>query len=170
VGSRVRRRFTPAFFCFRDSTPTALCSCIVLMLKMLRNNPTGWAVHEGNPLDSREIGLTLEEAFHSIMAHCSYAPVWDKDDNRLRLRFRYMDEPYKGRYVGDTEPGPEIITYEAPLTLGAFVARDQILKRAVAAGLRGWYGVRMTEFILDRMHAEHAAREEARQYGAAAWD
>lgn len=140
------------------------------MLTMPRKIPTGWAVCEDDPLNCREIGLTLEEAFHSIMAHCHYAPVWDQDGNRLRLRFRYMDEPHKGRYVGDTEPGAQIITYEEPLTLGAFVARDAIMKRAVAAGLRGWYAVRMSEFILDRMHTEHASREEARQIGAAAWD
>src|SRR5437868_9973823 len=107
------------------------------MLKMLRHHPTGWAVHEGNPLDSREIGLTLEEGFHSIMAHCSYAPVWDQDGQRLRLRSRYLDGPFQGRYVGDSEPGPDITTYEEPLTLGSFVTRDAILKRAVAGGLRG---------------------------------
>jgi len=36
------------------------------------------------------------------------------------------------------------------------------MKRVAAAGLRGWYAVRMTEFVLDRMHAEHAAQEESR--------
>ena len=140
------------------------------MLRMHQQTPTGWAVYEDDPPDCREIGLTLEEAFHSIMAHCQYAPVWDQDGNRLRLRLRYMDEPQKGGYVGDTEPGPDIVVYEEPLTLGAFVARDAIMKRVAAAGHCGWYAVRKQEFIFDRMHAEHAAREEARQYGAAAWD
>jgi len=132
------------------------------MLRTLPNNPTGWAIYEDDPLDCREIGLSLEEAFHSIMAHCCYAPVWDENGKRLRLRFRYLDEPHLGGFVGDTEPGPEITTYEEPLTLGGFVARDAIMKRVAAAGLRGWYAVRMAEFILDRMHAEHAAREESR--------
>ena len=132
------------------------------MLKTLPKNPVGWAVYEDDPLDCREIGLSHEEAFHSIMAHCAYAPVWDEDGKRLRLRFRYLDEPHQGGFVGDTEPRPEVTTYEEPLTLGAFVARDAIMKRVAAAGLRGWYAVRMTEFILDRMHAGHAAREESR--------
>jgi|GEM_PF-5717074 len=139
------------------------------MLTMLRKTPPGWAVYEDEPLDCCEIGLSLEEAFHSIMAHCQYAPVWDADGKRLRLRFRYLDEPHQGRFVGDTEPGPEIITYEEPLTLGGFIARDQIMKRAVAAGHCGWYAVRMPEFILDHMHAGHAAREDARDRGASTW-
>ena len=151
-------------------TPVGLCSHIVLMLNLPLRTPTGWAVYEDEPLDCNEIGLSLEEAFHSVMAHCSYAPVWDEDGKRLRLRFRCLDGPCEGRYVGDSEPGPEIVTYEEPLTLGGFVARDAIMKRVAAAGLRGWYAVRMAEFHLDRMRSEHAAREEARQHGVARWD
>jgi hypothetical protein len=76
-------------------------------------SPTRYAVFEDDPLDCNETNLSLPEAFHSIMAHCAYAPVWDVDGDNLRLRFRYLDNPFKGRFVGDmtiksTSQNPDI--------------------------------------------------------------
>jgi len=134
------------------------------MFKASKSTP-GWAVFEDEPLNGREFGLSLREAFHSIMSHCAYAPLWDQDESRVRLRFRYLDGPFVGKLVGDTHPGPDTVTYEEPLTFGVFVARDQVMKRVLDAGMRGWYGARMGEFTVDRMRAEKDARDEAHRHG-----
>jgi hypothetical protein len=97
-----------------------------------------YAVFEDDPGDCHEVGLGLPDAFHSIMAHCAYEPVWDVDGLNLRLRFRYLDEPLKGCFVGDVEPGAYVETFFAP-AFGGSVSRDRVMRRAVSAGLRGWY-------------------------------
>jgi hypothetical protein len=127
----------------------------------MQNDPlqlTRYAVFEDDPLDCEETGLSLAEAFHSIMAHCAYAPVWDTYGDNLRLRFRYMEEPFKGRFVGDIEPGAFIETFTAPAELG-IAGRGQIMRQVVSAGLRGWYAEPMAAFYRDRAMAQGKERE-----------
>lgn len=114
--------------------------------------PARYAVFEEDPRDCREVGLTLAEAFHSIMAHCAYEPVWDVNGANLRLRFRHLDEPFKGHFVGDMEPGALVGTFEAPLFAGS-VSRERVMKRVVSAGLRGWYAEPMVDFYRGRATA-----------------
>jgi hypothetical protein len=116
--------------------------------------PTRYAVFEDDPADCHEVGLTLAEAFHSIMAHCGYEPVWDVDGLNLRLRFRYLDEPLKGCFVGD-EPGSYVETFYAP-AFGGSVSRERIMRRAVSAGLRGWIAEPMVEFARSGAMAAHS--------------
>lgn len=119
--------------------------------------PQRFAVFEDDPQDCTEVGLSLAEAFHSIMAHCAYEPVWDVNGSHLRLRFRYLDEPFKGRFVGDIELGAFIETFEAPLFAGS-VSRERIMKRVWSAGLRGWYAEPMAEFALSEMKSLRMAQ------------
>jgi len=110
--------------------------------------PARYAVFEDDPGDCREFGLSLSEAFHSIMAHCAYEPVWDLNGRNLRLRFRYLDEPFKGHFVGSLQGSAVIECFEAP-SFGGNASRDRIMKSAVSAGLRGWYAEPMAEFYRD---------------------
>jgi hypothetical protein len=124
---------------------------------------TRYAVFEDDPLDCRETGLSLPEAFHAIMAHCSYAPVWDTHGDKLRLRFRYMDDPFKDRFVGDIEPGAFVQTFTAP-AFGGNKSRDQIMREVVSAGLRGWYAEPLAVFYLERAKAEGKERQLAGRF------
>jgi hypothetical protein len=117
-----------------------------------RRNPARYAVFEGDPRDCGEVGLSLAEAFHSIMAHCAYEPVWDVNGLNMRLRFRYLDEPFQGRFVGDTAPGAYIEAFYAP-SFGGSVSRERIMRRVVSAGLRGWYAEPMTDFYRESASA-----------------
>jgi hypothetical protein len=110
--------------------------------------PARYAVFEDDPSDCREVGLSLSEAFHAIMAHCDYEPVWDVDGAKLRLRFRYLDEPFKGRFVGGIEPSMLIEKFEAPV-FGGDASRERIMREVVSAGLRGWYAEPMADFYRD---------------------
>ncbi len=126
-------------------------------------SPTRYAAFEDDPLECHEMGLSLPEAFHSIMAHCAYEPVWDVEGDNLRLRFRYLDEPFKGRFVGDMEPGAHVETFTAPAHLGS-AARANIMRQAISAGLRGWYAEPLAAFYRDRAMAEGKERELARRF------
>lgn len=106
-------------------------------------NPTRYAVFEGDPRDCGEVGLSLAEAFHSILAHCDYEPVWDVNDSNLRLRLRYLDEPFKGMFVGSLQ-GSLIECFEAP-SFGGNASRERIMRNVVSAGLRGWYAEPMAD-------------------------
>jgi hypothetical protein len=80
------------------------------------------------------------------MAHCGYEPVWDVVGLNIRLRFRYLEDPLKGRFVGeDIEPGGFIETFYAP-SFGGSASRERIMRKVVSAGLRGWYAEPMAEF------------------------
>ncbi len=114
-------------------------------------------------MDCQETGLSLAEAFHSIMAHCAYAPVWDTDGDKLRLRFRYMDEPFNGRFIDDIEPGAFVETFTAPAFSGNS-SRDQIMRQVVSAGLRSWYAEPMAAFYRDRAMSEGKERETAGRF------
>ncbi len=120
-------------------------------------SPTRYAVFEDDPTDCNETGLSLPEAFHSIMAHCDYEPVWDVDGDKTRLRFRYLDEPFRGRFVGDIEPGAFIETFTSP-AFGGTRSRDQIMRQVISAGLRGWYAEPMAAFYRDRAMAQGRER------------
>jgi hypothetical protein len=109
-------------------------------------------VFEEDPGDCHEVGLSLGEAFQPIMAHCAYEPVWDVNGSNLRLRFRYLDEPFKGHFVGDMEPGAVIVKFEAPLFVGS-VSRECIMKHVMSSGLRGWYAEPMADFYRQRAPA-----------------
>ncbi|HTT99561.1 MAG TPA: hypothetical protein VMF58_16050 [Rhizomicrobium sp.] len=131
----------------------------------MQNEPqilTRYAVFEGDPMDCDETGLSLPDAFHSIMAHCDYEPVWDTDGDKLRLRFRYMDEPFKDHFVGDIEPGASVETFTAPDT--GIAARGHIMRQVVSAGLRGWYAEPMAAFYRDRAMAEGQERARAGRF------
>jgi hypothetical protein len=99
--------------------------------------PHRFAVLEDGPLNYSEVNLSLPEAFYSIMSHCAYEPIWDVNGPNLRLRFRYLDNPFMGRFVGDMESGSVVETFQAPL-FGGSASRERIMHRVVSAGLRGW--------------------------------
>jgi hypothetical protein len=127
------------------------------------HSPTRYAVFEDDPMDCQETGLSLPEAFHSIMAHCDYAPVWDAYGDNLRLRFQYLGEPFKGRFVGDIEPGAFVETFTAPAALG-IAGRGQIMRKVISAGLRGWYAQPMAAFYRDRAESESKERALAGRF------
>ena len=107
-------------------------------------SPTRYAVFEDDPGDCQQTGLTLAEAFHSIMAHCDYEPVWDTCGPKIRLRFKYLDEPFKGAFVGSLQ-GNLLDCFEAP-AFGGLASRNRIMEEVVSAGLRRWYAEPMIEF------------------------
>lgn len=131
----------------------------------MQNEPrilTRYAVFEGDPTDYHETGLSLPEAFHSIMAHSAYAPVWDTDGDKLRLRFRYIDEPFMDRFVGDIEAGASVEAFTAPNT--GIAARRHIMRQVVSAGLRGWHAEPMAAFYRDRAMSEARGHERAGRF------
>ena len=124
-----------------------------------KKSSRGYAVYQDDILDCREYGLKLDEAFHSIMAHCAFEPVWETADGWMALRFRYLEEPYQGHFVGDTEPGPLIVEFSEKINQTAvFIVRDTLMLQAVTAGLRAWYAMSMDLFYIRHGMAEAKQR------------
>jgi hypothetical protein len=125
---------------------------------------TGFAVFEGSPLTCREFGLSLEEAFHSVMAHSSDELVWHADDRRVTLCFRYLERPFRKTFVHDGLSGSNVMQFERDLYVknknkGPAYARSWIMQRVLEARLCGWQGMRMDHFYIHHTKAKQVRRE-----------
>jgi hypothetical protein len=129
-------------------------------------SPTGYAVFEGSPLACRELSLLLEEAFHSLMAHCGYEPIWQSDDRRVALSYRHLEKPFAGSLVREGLSGSNVLRFERDVcvkgqNLRPGYARTWIMQRVLEFGLCGWRGLRMDHFRVHHRKVE-LARAESR--------
>jgi hypothetical protein len=125
------------------------CSCIVPMNAKSKSSK-GYAVFTDvlRPLGQR---LSVEEAFHLVLAQCGYEPIWRTETTRMTLCFRYLDAPPSGLPVRD-------LAFESPLNFGAWAARGQIMQQVLNARLKGWRGVNMDSFYTLSSIAQHELR------------
>jgi hypothetical protein len=122
----------------------------------------GYAVFE-DVLRPCWLSLSLEEAFHQIMAQCGYEPIWETEATRITLRFRHLDGPQTGSVVMDGDAGCIAIAFESPLTFGTWAARNSTMQKVLDAGLCGWRGLPMDSFYTQSSIAQHDPRRVASQ-------
>jgi len=111
--------------------------------------------------------LSLEEAFHEIMTRCGYAPVWDQDSQRMRLRFRYLEGgSWTGFFAIDLEAESDVKTMEHPISDGLWLSRLKIMQRVVYGGLKCWRALEMDSFYIQHSIAEQKMRRFLEREGS----